>query len=177
MNTFKKIITLSSLCLGLILFTMADATAQDGDFDPPFSQGDVVINAGIGLGTTYSWGGGLGLPIGGGVEFGVADLETGTIGVGGSVGYVGGTGLSILYIGGKGSYHYPFENSPDLDVYGGLSLLYRNFSWDSSFIQSSSGLVVGFHLGGRYYFADNIGAYAELGNNWAWLNAGIVFKL
>lgn len=173
MQTIKKLITVGFVCVGMLFLSSTNSSAQ------PFTKGDMVINAGIGLGTTYSWGAGLGLPIGGGLEYGITDLETGSIGIGGTFGYVGGTGLDIIYIGGKGSYHYPLEDNDDLDLYGGLSLLYRSFSWDSGygFGASSGGMVVGFHLGGRYYFSDNIGGYAEIGNNWAWLNAGLVFKL
>lgn len=172
MQTIKRLITVGCLCVGMLLLSNPNASAQS------FVEGDMVINGGIGLGTTYSWGAGLGLPFGGGLEYGITNLETGAIGIGGTVGYVGGTGLSILYIGGKGSYHYPLENNEDWDLYGGLSLLYRNFNWGSNFISANtSGVTVGFHLGARYYFSDNVGIYAELGNNWAWLNAGVAFKL
>ena len=144
-----------------------------------FQEGDAVINGGIGLGTTYTWAGGLGIPLGAGFEYGVTDLETGSIGVGGDIGYVSGGSLSILYIGGKGSYHFndllEVENE-NLDLYGGLGIYYRNFSFSGTGSTFASGLVASFHVGTRYYFTDNFGGYAELGNNWAWLNLGVTYK-
>lgn len=38
-----------------------------------FQDGDLIINAGIGLGSTFVFAGGLGLPLGGGMEYGVPD--------------------------------------------------------------------------------------------------------
>lgn len=157
-----------------MLFSNFSATAQS------FQKGDAVINGGIGIGTTYGWGPGLGLPLGGGVEYGVTDFEVGSIGVGGDIGFVSGSGLTILYIGGKGTYHFNdlFEvENDDLDIYGGLGIYYRSLNYSGSNMTIGSGMVAGFHAGTRYYFADDIGGYAEIGNNWAWLNLGVIFKL
>ncbi|TYP95149.1 hypothetical protein LX73_0444 [Fodinibius salinus] len=181
----KKLLTYGWLILGFTLFSAYSTNAQDNMATSyPFQEGDLVINAGIGLGATYSTfgGGGLGLPLGAGAEYGVADLETGIIGVGGDFGFISGSGVSILYIGGKGSYHFNelLELGNDnLDLYGGLGLYYRNYSFSNSFVSSNvgSGMVAAFHLGARYYFSEQLGAYAELGNNWGWLNIGVAFKL
>lgn len=145
-----------------------------------FEEGDLVINAGIGLGTTFAtYGGGFGLPLGGGVEYGITSLETGTIGIGGDVGYVGGSGVSMTTFGVRGSYYltevFDIENEK-LDLYAGLGIYYRNFSF-SGFGNWGSGVYPAFHAGARYYFADNIGGFVELGNNWGWLNAGLTIKL
>lgn len=145
-----------------------------------FQEGDFLINAGIGLGTTFAtYGGGFGLPLGGGVEYGITDLETGSIGIGGDVGYVGGSGVSMTTFGVRGSYYltevFDVDNEK-LDLYAGLGIYYRNFSF-SDFGNWGSGVYPAFHAGGRYYFADNIGGFAELGNNWGWLNVGLVIKL
>lgn len=141
-----------------------------------FQQGDIIAYAGIGLGSTYSFAG-LGLPLGGGVEFGVTDA----IGVGGEVGFVSTSGLTIFYIGPKGYYHLNDLlniDSEELDVYGGISILYRNFSVGTGvFGVSASGIYPGFHVGGRYYFSENLGAYAELGNSYSWFRVGISLKL
>ncbi|MDZ7719458.1 MAG: hypothetical protein U5K72_11640 [Balneolaceae bacterium] len=179
----KKLLTVGILVIGLVFLSNTNLHAQS------FQKGDFVIDAGIGLGNTYSYGGigtglGLGIPFGAGAEYGIVDLETGSIGVGGSVGYSAGDVIDILYIGAKGSYHFnellELEDEK-IDLYGGVTLLYRNISWDYDgfgfSVPGDSGIVPGFHIGGRYYFADNIGGYAELGNNWAWLNLGVVFKL
>src|SRR5690606_34749867 len=67
-----------------------------------FEKGDVIVNAGIGLGSTFTFVGGLGLPLGGGVEFAVTEA----IGVGGEFGLVSGGGLTAIYVGPKGYYHF-----------------------------------------------------------------------
>lgn len=183
----KKLLTYGWLILGFTLFSVYSANAQDTTAtSSPFQEGDLVINAGIGLGATYSTfggGGGLGLPLGAGAEYGVADLETGIIGVGGDFGFISGSGVNVLYIGAKGSYHFnellELGNNA-LDLYGGLGLYYRNYSFSGpagTFGNIGSGIVPAFHLGARYYFTEQLGAYAELGNNWGWLNIGVAFKL
>lgn len=168
----KKIIVATFLCLGFMVFGQSNANAQT------FQEGDLVIDAGIGLGSTYSWGG-LGLPLGADLEYGVSNLDVGSIGVGGSLGFVSGGSLTIFYIGGRGSYHFnellELENEK-VDLYGGLGIYYRNFNY-SGIRTFGSGIIGSFHAGGRYYFSDNLAGYAELGNNWAWLNFGIALKL
>lgn len=168
----KKLITTTILFTGLVFFSISTISAQS------FQKDDVIINAGIGLGGTYSWSG-LGLPLGGGVEFGVSDLDVGSIGVGGDIGFVSGSGLTITYIGGRASYHFNelFElENDDLDIYGGLGIYYRNFSYSGN-QTFGSGMLASFHAGTRYYLSDNVGIYGELGNNWGWLNIGAIFKL
>ncbi|NND08873.1 MAG: hypothetical protein HKN87_21075 [Saprospiraceae bacterium] len=166
----KNQINIIFLVLGLTSFFCLDMHAQI------FQKGDIVAHAGIGLGSTYSFGG-LGLPLGGGVEFGVTD----NIGVGGDVGFVSASGLTIFYIGPKGYYHFNDLlnlDSEELDVYGGISILYRNFSvGDGIFGVTASGIYPGFHVGGRYFFSENLGAYAELGNSYGWLKVGVCLKL
>lgn len=176
----KKLSEIGTIILGLILFAGTSAIAQtDSDSAPVFQESDIVINAGLGLGSTYSWAGSLGLPFGAGVEYGITDLETGSIGVGGDFGMISGSGLTITYIGARGSYHFnelmELENN-DLDLYGGLGLYYRNFSYSGSG-SFGSGITAAFHVGTRYYFSENFGIYGELGNNWGWLNAGAIFRL
>lgn len=158
--------------LGFVLCS-PKAQAQEGY---AFQESDLVLNAGIGLGTTFTFAGSLGLPFGAGLEYGITDA----IGVGGFAGYASGGGLSVLYIGAKGSYHFNelLELDNDmLDLYAGLSIYYRNFSVSGINFGIGSGIQPGFHLGGRYYFSETFGAYAELGNSFGWLTAGVVFKL
>lgn len=172
----KKLLTVAILVIGLALYTGTNANAQS------FSEGDLVLNAGIGLGSVYGWTGtgSLGLPIGAGVEYGVADLETGSIGVGGDFGFVSSSFVTVYTFGARGSYYFnellEIENEK-VDLYGGLGLYYRAWSWSGTTFSGFGGITAAFHAGGRYYFAENIGGYAELGNNWGWLNVGLVFKL
>ena len=109
----KKLLSIGCLVLGMILTINTHTSAQS------FQESDIIVNAGIGLGSTYSWVG-LSLPIGGGLEYGVKDLEVGSIGVGGDIGFISGGGLTITYLGAKGSYHFNelFELEDDnLDIY------------------------------------------------------------
>jgi hypothetical protein len=165
----KVILVCISIALGLSLSQHAHAQV--------YEKGDVIINAGIGLGTTFSFGpGGLGIPFGGGAEFAITDV----IGVGGEFGFLSGSGITVFYIGPKGYYHFNellnIENEA-LDVYGGLALFYRNFSF-SGFggFGLGSGIVPGFHVGGRYYFSEKFGVMAELGNSYGWLKLGVCLK-
>ena len=162
----------SVFILSLIGLAFSDVQAQR------FQEEDIVINGGIGIGTTFSTAGvGFGLPLGGGVEYGVADLETGNIGVGGEAGIVTSSFVNMYTIGAKGSYYFTelFDiDDNDLDVYGGLGLYYRGFSEDWAV---NPGAYAAFHAGVRYYFADNIGGYAEIGNNWGWLNIGLAIGM
>jgi hypothetical protein len=82
--------------------------------------------------------------------------------------------FTALYIGARGSYHFNELlkiKDKRFDVYAGLSLGFRSFTWsdnansfyygpDSSY---GSGLYLGLHIGGRYYFSNRIGAFLELG--------------
>lgn len=174
MNTMIKALTSFFIVFG-VLFTFNNHSSAQS-----FQKEDMIINAGIGIGSTYSWAG-LNLPFGAGLEYGVSDLEVGSIGVGGDLGFISGSGLTITYIGAKGSYHFNelLEIEKDeVDIYGGLGLYYRHFNYSGSYSSfNSNGMFAAFHAGGRYYFSDNVGGYAEIGNNWGWLNAGIIFKL
>ena len=168
----KKLYFILLVVTGLFCFN-SKADAQVGY---AFQESDLVINAGIGLGTTFSFAGSLGLPFGASVEYGITDA----IGVGGFAGYASGGGLNVLYVGAKGSYHFNellnLENDM-LDLYAGLSLYYRNFSYSGINFGVASGIQLGFHIGGRYYFSDSFGVYGELGNSFGWLTVGVAFKL
>lgn len=147
-----------------------------------FQKDDWVIHAGLGLGNTFSYAGSGGLPVGAGVEYGITDLEKGAIGIGGDLGFVSMSGLNVLFIGAKGSYHFNdlFEIDDDSwDIYGGLGLYFRQFNWSGmgSTYSFNSGLYPAFHVGARYYFTESVGMYGELGNSWGWLNVGVAFKL
>ncbi|PRY84733.1 hypothetical protein [Mongoliibacter ruber] len=146
-----------------------------------FKEKDLVLNGGLGLGSTFAagWGGGFGLPLGVGAEYGVATLEKGVIGVGAEFGYASYNFYSVSTFGVRGSYHFAELldlEQDNLDLYGGIGLYYRNFNFDG-IIFSNSGLFPSFHAGARYYFSEKFGAYGEIGNTWAWLNLGVVLKL
>ncbi len=157
-----------------------------------FQKGTTVVNAGIGLGTAL---GGLGKArpaISLSLDRGVWPVGgPGVISLGG---YLGNTGYkyssggytakwNYFIVGARGAYHYNgFSSVPKLDVYGGAMLGYNivNYSSDGNDvdISNSYGSGIGFSgfLGGRWFFTERIGAYAELGYGVSVLNAGLAIK-
>lgn len=140
---------------------------------------DLIIHGGIGTGYTFGWGGGFALPVGAGVEYGISSIDKGVLGIGAELGYIGFTGGSVTIFGGRANYHFSeFLNmdTDKLDLYAGLGLYYRNFA--TGFLGTTAGGVnLAFNAGARYYFTESLAAYAELGNNWAWLNLGVAFRI
>ncbi|MBL7992763.1 MAG: hypothetical protein JNN25_15110 [Candidatus Kapabacteria bacterium] len=133
-------------------------------------KGTSIIDAGLGLGWAIS-------PFVS-YEYGLTDkLGPGMIGIGGTVSaalYSGGTWLTI---GPEANYHFDFGTFPpkNLDLYAGLGLYYYNWLGYSG---TYSPIYLGYHLGGRYFFSDKIGATAILGGGAGFgLSIGISFKL
>jgi hypothetical protein len=169
---------MKNLFLSFVIVASLALSAQD-TMAQSYQQGDKLLNVGIGLGT---YGGG-GIGFGGSFEYGIHDA----ISVGALAGYSGrsylGSRWSVLTIGARGSYHFNELLNLDndmIDLYAGLGLGYRNFSWDYNGFGSSynygSGIVFLGHIGGRYYFNPNLGAFAELGSGFGTLQAGLTFK-
>src|SRR5690606_27069692 len=127
-----------------------------------YDKGDVLLNAGIGLGYYYAGG----VPLLVSAEWAVNDVIT----VGPYLGYTSyrynlGIGnrwrYTFLDIGVRGSYHFSelFEIRDErIDVYGGafLGFLVSSYSGDDfGGIYNdpySGGLRLGIHIGARYYF-------------------------
>ncbi|WP_353138417.1 hypothetical protein [Pseudopedobacter sp.] len=171
--------------LAVIFITMAVQAQQ-------FQKGTTMTNVGIGLGTTL---GGLGNErpaISASADYGVWDINgPGVISLGG---YVGNTGYKYMsgnytykwnyfVLGARSAYHYNgFTSVPKLDVYGGAMLGYNIVKYssdgDDMVIADNygSGMGLSVFLGGRWFFSDNIGAYAELGYGVSVLNAGVTVK-
>jgi hypothetical protein len=96
---------------------------------------------------------------------------------------------SYTIVGVRSAYHYNGINSDKFDVYGGLMLsdnilsykytnsdpLYNGIYNDLNKSYGSFISLTAF-VGGRYFFTDNIGAFAELGYGVAYLNLGVAFK-
>lgn len=157
-----------SVLLGVLFLSMA-VFAQNG----AYSKGDKLLNVGIGLNSYYSGG----IPVGASFEYGVTE----DISVGVNVDYLshkykyygyGNYKFTALYFGARGSYHFNtllnIENEK-VDVYAGAALGYRSFKWNDSYSSEGlgnsygSGVYLGIFAGGKYYFTDNIGAFAEVG--------------
>ena len=176
---FKKVF----LAVLAIVGSFSIANAQE-----VFHKGTTAINAGVGLGSYYS---GLSIPpLSVSLDYGVADNlingNNGSISVGGFLGYTatkkfyGDAGASIAVLGARGAFHYQF--APKLDTYAGLTLSYDIVSASSSsdYVVASvanSGINWTLFLGGRYFFTEKIGGFAELGYGFYNLNLGVTFKL
>src|SRR5690554_2418767 len=159
------------LPLLLVLILAISANAQNNTF----TEGDRVINLGLGIGNTLYTGSFYGStvpPLSASIEFNVVDElfdESSSLGVGGYLGYAGfdytsagiDYGFSNIIIGGRGALHYQFIDN--LDTYAGLLIGYRTVSWqgnDTFGSAASGGFISAFYVGGRYYFNENIAAMA-----------------
>ncbi|MBI5370415.1 MAG: hypothetical protein HZA79_00160 [Sphingobacteriales bacterium] len=171
--------------MGLLfaLFAQNSVMAQDAKNNGLYDVKKLsFLNAGIGLGS-YGLSGTGGLPIAVSFEHGL----TKTTSAGIAAGYVQRKYLAdwkytYLLFGARGSYHFNEVlkiTNPGLDVYGGAGLLYRRYSvkysMDTGGVdggdggeiigQKDTGSAIDFelHAGGRYFFKENFGVYAELG--------------
>ncbi len=137
-----------------------------------YKKGDNLLNLGIGVNSYY----GGGIPIGISFEHGFSAK----ISFGASLDYfsynygtIYGTDyrFKAIYFGARGSYHFSELlnlREEKVDLYGGLSLGFRSFSWDGQAYSNvdntyGNGLFLGVHAGARYYFSPGFGAFLELG--------------
>jgi len=164
----------------------------------PFEVGTNVVNLGIGLGSRYNYGtsffGGsssVSPAISLSYERGIIPLGPGVLGVGGIVAYQGasydlGGGDKWKYtdivVMVRGAFHYPVNEK--FDAYGGLGIGVRHagVSFEGNSIYGSLGtasandLTSGLFVGGRYFFTESIGAFAELGYDQTYLKIGLAAK-
>ena len=174
----------------LAVFAGSNLFAQDAKGIQDL-KGTNVLNAGVGLGS-YGLSGTGGLPITASFEHGFSK----NISAGASFGFIQKKyafdwKYTYLLFGARGSYHlneaFKIAN-PKLDVYAGAGLFYRRYSFkytgsfDSEhedFNLKASGGDVDFelHAGGRYFFNNKLGAFAELGYGISPLQVGLTVKL
>lgn len=167
----KKIHFTLLLVLGLLAGTKSFAQM-------PIDKGTKFINLGIGLGGGYYTGGGVGFV--GIADFGV--YKNITAGVQAGYHSYGNAYLTYNYhsfdLGVRGSYHFNELLSlanDKVDLYAGLGLSYYSFSY-GGYLDNYGSVYVPIHLGGRYLFSDNVGAFAELGSSINTLKLGVTFK-
>jgi len=159
---------------------------------PTFNNGDNLVSFGIGFGGYYTgafYNNASSIPaISFYYEKCVKDNlfdDKSSLGIGGMVGYTSAKWsdywkVSNTVIGVRGALHYAFVDK--LDTYAGLMLGYNIVSWNyySSWIggssNSSSAVVLSGFLGARYYFTDNVAAFAEVGYGVANINLGLSLK-
>ena len=182
----KKVVI--SFCVLCVSFFATQVLAQT----PSFVQGDNVVGVSIGFGGYFS-----------GVFYSGSEIsrmpaislyyencvkdnlfnEKSSLGIGGMLGYTSAKWsdywkVSHTTIGARGALHYAFVDK--LDTYTGLMLGYnivkwKYYNWESGGT-GSSGLAYSWFLGARYYFTDNLAAFAELGYGVAIFNIGVAFK-
>lgn len=146
------------------------------------------VNAGIGIGT-FGFNGTGGLPVTAGYERGFTDKISAGVFLGMvRTKYLEDFKYKYSIFGIRGSYHFNELlniSNPQVDVYGGVSLNYRNYTlkydWTgdgNKYSEKVTGntLGVGIHAGGRYFFSEQFGAYAELGYGLSPLQLGAVLK-
>jgi len=189
----KKIII--SLTLALIFWS---------GFSQSFEKGTNVISAGVGIGGHYGASGfysSQSPAIGINYEKGLLeDVGPGIISGGFYIGYKSLTyhydyGYSNYYydwkwsytiIGLRAAYHMPLDNDK-LDVYGGIMIGFNNLKftektndpnyYDYHYSNSyNSYLNTTLFAGGRYYFTEKLGGFAEVGYGIAYLTIGINYK-
>ena len=165
MKKFFAIIALFSLSL---LTTQSFAQMS-------IDKGTKFVNLGIGVG-----GGGFyygsALSFNAAADFGIFKNIT----VGGAVGFRSfGSGFGGFDIGPRASYHFnELIKTPEaVDLYAGLGISYFGYTGGASSFYDASFISVPFHVGGRYFFSEKLGGFAEIGSAISILKVGVTFKL
>lgn len=184
-----------SLFVIISFFTASQIAAQ------AFQKGTGVGSAGIGFGSSIGSHSGTQTPaISIQYEQGLWPLGSdGVISLGGYAGYkafqykydAGSVNYkqnwNYTIIGARAAYHYTGLENEKIDVYGGLMLSYNILKYkfkDNSgsgsgiYNSGSYGSAAGFtaYAGGRYFFSNNLGAFAELGYGVSYLTVGLSLK-
>ena len=183
MKSIFKVFVLTAVTL----ITAHSVSAQE------FGKGTNVINAGIGLGGNF-YSAGLGtssqsLGVSASYERGI--WETGDFGIvslGGYLGYKSYTSNPIFFggatskysytiLGARGAFHYIGLDVENLDVYGGAMVSLNIASFDDNYdnnLESRPSATI--FVGGRWYFTENFGVFAEAGYGVSILTIGASFR-
>jgi hypothetical protein len=184
------------LMTAMIVLTGMASTAQ------VFEKGSQVINLGIGIGNTNSFGSlysGYLPSASASYEYGIVEIPmgsdlTGVVSVGGYMGWSMSKygydtwGSNDYYlttdfiIAVRGNYHFIFHDK--LDTYAGIALggdiqasKWHGDGADPNIDYASSAPFGGAYAGARWYFSDKFSVYAEVGWLISVINAGVSFKL
>ncbi|MFC4872991.1 hypothetical protein [Negadavirga shengliensis] len=193
-TTNKKILTVAIAIIWGFVLSPLESRSQ------AFDKGTKVLSAGIGIGSSLgSFSYSSQLPaLSVQYEQGVWEVGgPGVISLGGYLGYKSynwrheSTGFTssaswkYTIVGLRSAYHYQGLENDNIDVYGGLMLSANilNYTYKDStggnMNSGNFGNTTGFtlYVGGRYYFAPNLGVFSELGYGVSYLNLGLVLKL
>jgi hypothetical protein len=166
-----------------------------------YKIGTTVINFGIGVGNGYTYyTNATSSPvISASLDHAVGRLGEGTVGIGGIISYQTASytntyysvhvedSWTTTYVAARGTWHPDFAATNTCDFYGAVQLGYVNFGYTETLTGTgyhpttstgslSSGLVLGASLGGRVYLTKNIGLFAEVGYDIAYLKLGASLK-
>ena len=177
----KTLLTLTVVAISLL--TAQTVSAQE------FSKGTNVINAGIGFGGAYDFGGfGSTLALGLNASYERGIWEVGGPGVISLGGYLGTTAYRLDFgndddtvrytsIGVRGAYHFNFIEVNNLDVYAGPMISFDIVSFNNDRFDSLDSRPSGsIFAGARWYFTDNFGVFAEAGYGVSFLSLGAAFR-
>lgn len=170
-----KITRKLTIAIALAVLGALPASAQT------YKKGGKLVNAGLGIG------GGFGIPIGVSYEHGFTDRISGGayLGYAGkseSLGDWGKWKYTYVLAAARASYHFKV-NDEKFDPYLGAILGYNiaSVKWkgeEAAPASSSAGEVIfGGHIGARYWLAEKVGIFGELGYGVGVLNLGVAFKL
>jgi hypothetical protein len=183
----KKSVFFSIVLMVISFFSVVRVHAQ------AFAAGTNVVSAGIGLGSSlanYTYGS-QGIGLSATYDRGIWEAGPGVISLGAYIGYksftYSGPGYDYKWnytiIGARGAWHFTGLNVDNLDLYGGLMLSFDNLS--TSFSNDNPNYAPGSYastielspfVGARYYFANNLGVYGELGFGVSILDIGLSYK-
>lgn len=178
-------LTKSFWLAALISFATYGLNAQS-----EYEEGQIDVNLGVGLIPTFGLGD-VGLPLSVSVDYGFREeVGPGDVGIGGYIGYSGSTDndpnfgdvtRTYVIVGVRGTYHIDLIEG--VDTYAGLLAAFNVATVSvennpAGFNIPSAGGGAGYSLfaGGRYYFTDNLGVFAEVGYGISIINGGLSVK-
>lgn len=184
----KKIFISASIVASLLIASTGVFSQEINSSGFENVKGKNFLNAGIGLGS-FGLSGAGGLPITASFEHGFtknisAGINAGLI----KRSFATDWKYTYLLLGVRGSYHLNEVlkiGNPDLDVYAGAGLTYRRYKikygsdLNEDYYGKASGgdMTINIHAGGRYFFTQGIGAFAEIGYGISPLQIGVTIKL
>ena len=190
-NIFLLLLTVIITVCSVDIFAKSGVDFQD--YPKVFQDNDIVIQAGLGLSQYGVYGDTVIPPINISFDYGKSISKL-PLSFGAYFGYAKSEYKYAFYtseykweytyyiIGARALWHVNF-NVKNLDVYGGVLAGYTYVSVEETSTSTIGGSVEGSYinigacLGARYFFTDNLGAFAEVGYGVALFNFGLSFKI
>jgi hypothetical protein len=152
-------------------FSQSKSRMSSSKVETSFSKGDNILDLGVGFS-------GYGIPLHAAFEHMFSDDIS--AGVFGNLSRY--SSVSVIWAGLKGNYHFNRILNLDndkADLYAGASLGYWSVgSINGVKFNYGNTAFFGIQVGGRYFFSEKIGGYAEFGGgNLSGGTLGITFKL